>query len=193
MADGKRERPSLEELKKELARENAKYEFRKSLLNVGGILIVAAAIAALAATRLFMLIQITGVSMAPTLKEGEIAILRHTKEIETGDVMGFYYGGKILLKRAIGSGGDFIDIDEEGNVYVNGDKLDEPYLKEKGVGKCELEFPYEVPEGMIFVLGDNREVSMDSRIKVIGCVEESQIAGKMVCRVWPLDRMEMIH
>lgn len=193
MDDRNPERPPLDLLKAELAREESRYEFRRTLLHMAGILTVAAAITALLATRLVMLLQVNGMSMAPTLREGEIVILHQTKNIEKGDMMGFYYGGKVLLKRAIGSAGDYIDIDQEGNIYVNGEMLEEPYLEKKGLGRCELDFPYQVPEGMIFVLGDNREVSLDSRIRAIGCVESSQIVGKVACRVWPLARMEMMR
>lgn len=189
MADEKMEIPSIELLRKELEREESRYHFRRTILTITGILVVAAAITALLATRLFVLLEINGASMAPTLNEGEIVILRQTKDIETGDLVGFYYGGKILLKRAIGSAGDYIDIDEEGNVYVNNGMIDEPYLEEKKLGRCELDFPYQVPEGMIFVLGDNRAVSIDSRIKAIGCVEEGQIVGKVAFRAWPFARI----
>ena len=189
MADEKMEIPSIELLRKELEREESRYHFRRAILTITGILVVAAAITALLATRLFVLLEINGASMAPTLNEGEIVILRQTKDIETGDLVGFYYGGKILLKRAIGSAGDYIDIDEEGNVYVNNEMIDEPYLEEKKLGRCELDFPYQVPEGMIFVLGDNRAVSIDSRIKAIGCVENGQIVGKVAFRAWPFARI----
>lgn len=189
MADEKMEIPSIELLRKELEREESRYHFRRAILTITGILVVAAAITALLATRLFVLLEINGASMAPTLNEGEIVILRQTKDIETGDLMGFYYGGKILLKRVIGSAGDYIDIDEEGNVYVNNEMIDEPYLEEKKLGRCELDFPYQVPEGMIFVLGDNRAVSIDSRIKAIGCVENGQIVGKVAFRAWPFARI----
>ena len=189
MADEKMEIPSIELLRKELEREESRYHFRRTILTITGILVVAAAITALLATRLFVLLEINGASMAPTLNEGEIVILRQTKDIETGDLVGFYYGGKILLKRAIGSAGDYIDIDEEGNVYVNNEMISEPYLEEKKLGRCELDFPYQVPEGMIFVLGDNRAVSIDSRIKAIGCVEDGQIVGKVAFRAWPFARI----
>lgn len=189
MADEKMEIPSIELLRKELEREESRYHFRRAILTITGVLVVAAAITALLATRLFVLLEINGASMTPTLNEGEIVILRQTKDIETGDLVGFYYGGKILLKRAIGSAGDYIDIDEEGNVYVNNEMIDEPYLGEKKLGRCELDFPYQVPEGMIFVLGDNRAVSIDSRIKAIGCVENGQIVGKVAFRAWPFARI----
>ncbi len=189
MADEKMEIPSIELLRKELEREESRYHFRRTILTITGVLVVAAAITALLATRLFILLEINGASMTPTLNEGEIVILRQTKDIETGDLVGFYYGGKILLKRAIGSAGDYIDIDEEGNVYVNNEMISEPYLEEKKLGRCELDFPYQVPEGMIFVLGDNRAVSIDSRIKAIGCVEDGQIVGKVAFRAWPFARI----
>lgn len=185
----KPEIPPINELRMELAREEAKYEFRRAFLNIAGILTVAAAIAVLLMTRLLMLLQVNGNSMKPTLQDEEIVVLHQTKNIKTGDIIGFYYGGKILLKRAIGSAGDYIDIDEEGNVYVNNEMISEPYLEKKKLGRCELDFPYQVPEGMIFVLGDNRAVSIDSRIKAIGCVEDGQIVGKAAFRAWPFARI----
>lgn len=185
--------PSIEFLKEELAKEEAKYSFRKTLWNIAVVLIVAAALAALVATRLFVLAKINGNSMNPALKDGEIVFIRQTKEIEVGDIVGFYYGGKVLLKRAIAQEGDKIEIDSDGNVSVNGKIISEPYVEEKNLGKCELEFPYEVPEGTIFVLGDNRAVSLDSRVKLIGCVEKDQIVGKVVFRAWPMARIGMLH
>lgn len=189
----KLEIPSIPALKEELMREKIKREFRRAILNMAGILIVAAALTALMATRIFVLVQINGSSMKPTLNEDEVIILRQTKAVEKGDIVGFYYGGKILLKRVMAGAGDEVDIDREGNVSVNGERLGESYLKEKRLGKCDLEFPYEVPEGAIFVLGDNRAISMDSRIKSIGCVESDQIVGKVVFRMWPMARMGIMH
>lgn len=185
--------PPIELLREELAREEARYSFRKTLWNIMAVLIVAAAIAALMATRLFVLIRINGNSMEPTLKDDEVVFILQTKEIEAGDVIGFYYGGRILLKRVVGCSGDQINIDADGSVYVNGEMLEEPYIAEKSLGKCELEFPYEVPEDMTFVLGDNRSVSIDSRIRSIGCVEKDQIVGKAVFRAWPISRMGRIY
>lgn len=185
--------PSIDLLREELEREESRYNFRKTLLNIAGILTVTAAVAVLIATRLLILIQVNGVSMAPTLEKDEIIFLRQTKEVKVGDVIGFYYGGRVLLKRVIACGGDYIEIDKEGNVYVNDEKLEEPYLMDQSLGKCELNFPYQVPEEMLFVLGDNRAVSMDSRIKSIGCVEKDQIVGKVIFRAWPLTRMGIMH
>ncbi|MEY8508925.1 signal peptidase I [Lachnospiraceae bacterium 42-17] len=185
--------PSIELLKMELARVESRRNFRKTLLNIAGVLIVAAAIAALIATQVFVLIRVNGSSMSPTFEAEEIIILRRTQEVKAGDTIGFYYGGSIFLKRVIGTAGDKIDIDQKGNVYVNDELLEEPYLKNKNLGKCELEFPHQVPEGMYFVLGDNRAVSLDSRIKSIGCVQSDQIVGRTVIRVWPLTRVEIMR
>lgn len=193
MDEKKQEIPPLEALRIELAREEAREELRKTFLHIVGILVVAAAIVILLLTQIFLLLDIEGRSMEPTLKEGEIVILYQTKNVEKGDLVGFYHEGNILLKRVIGSAGDLIEIDQEGNVSVNGERLEEAYLEKKGLGKCELDFPYQVPEGTIFVLGDNREVSLDSRIQEIGCVTEGQIVGRVACRVWPLAQIKMMH
>lgn len=189
----KLEVPSIEFLREELAREDSRYSFRRTILNIAGVLIVAAAITALVVTRIFVLLRVNGSSMMPTLAEREIIVLRQTKEVEKGDIIGFYYGGNVLLKRVIGSEGDYIEIDEDGNVYVNNEQIDEPYVTEKSLGKCEAEFPCRVPEEMYFVLGDNRAVSIDSRINVIGCVKSSQIVGRAAFRAWPMDRIGIMH
>lgn len=199
MSKGKQERPTLSDippidaLKEELMRETVKREFRRTLLNITGGLVVIAAITALMVTRIFVLIQINGESMSPTMEDGEIVFIRQTEKIETGDVVGFYYGGKILLKRVIAGAGDNIEIDVDGNVSVNGTVIDESYLKEKTLGTCEQDFPLQVPEGMVFVLGDNRGISVDSRIKSIGCVDDEQIVGRVVFRMWPLARIGTMH
>ena len=181
------------DLREELAREEARYRLRKTLLNIAGALIIVAAVTTLVATRVLSLLQVNGSSMAPTLADRDMVILRQTKEVEAGDIIGFHYGGEVLLKRVIGCVGDSIEIDPEGTVFVNGRELPEDYLTEKSIGKCQLEFPFQVPEGMFFVMGDNRAVSMDSRLRAIGCVEEAQIMGRVVCRIWPWDRIEMMH
>lgn len=185
--------PAIGLLREELAREESRHDFRKRLWGIAMGLIVAAAVTALVATRLLVMIRINGNSMEPTLKQGEVIFLYRTKEIEAGDIVGFYYGGRVLLKRVVGVTGDQIEINQEGTVYVNGEQLDEPYLTEKRLGKCDIEFPCQVPEGMIFVLGDNRAVSVDSRIRGIGCVEENQIVGRAVFRAWPFHRMELMR
>lgn len=185
--------PSIALLKKELAREESRSRFWRIFWNVLTVLLAAAAVTALLMTRLFVLVRINGSSMEPTLAADEIVFLRRTKEVKTGDIIGFYYGGRILLKRVIACAGDLVEMDEEGSVYVNDEALAEPYLREKSRGKCELDFPYQVPENMCFVLGDNRAVSVDSRIRAIGCVEMDQIVGKVVWRAWPPDHMEFMR
>lgn len=185
--------PSIELLREELEWENSRYNFRKTLWNITAVLLVAAAITALVATRLFILIRINGSSMTPTLVDSEVIFIRQTKDVEVGDIIGFYYGGKVLLKRAVAGEGDEVEIDQEGNVFVNGEQLEEPYLAEKNLGKCEIQFPYTVPEGMLFVLGDNRAISIDSRNKKIGCVESDQIVGKVAFRAWPMARMGIVR
>ena len=176
--------PPIELLREELAREEARYSFRKTVWNI---------IVALIATRLLLLIRINGNSMSPALLDGEVVFIHQTKDVEVGDILGFYYGGRILLKRAVAGGGDQIEIDGDGNVFVNGRMLEEPYLAAKSLGKCELDFPFEVPEGMFFVLGDNRAISIDSRNKTIGCVEKEQIVGRVAFRAWPFRRVGIIR
>ena len=190
--DKKREKikiPSIEFLEAELKRIDRKENKRKKFLKTAGIFAVAAAIAALAATRIFIPHEIHSADMAPAFEKGDIVILLRTKSVKAGDAIGVYDKENLLLRRVIEDAGDYIEIDEEGTVLVNGEEIDEPYLREKTLGKCELDFPYEVPEGMTFVLGDNRAVSIDSRTKSLGCVESDQIVGRVVFRIWPLGRM----
>lgn len=185
--------PPIELLREELAREESKHDFRRRLRGVAVGLVVAAAITALIATRLLVMIRINGNSMEPTFSDGEIVFMYRTKEIKAGDIVGFYYGGRVLLKRVVATAGDEIEIDREGNVYVNGERLEEPYLTARSLGKCDIEFPCKVPDEMYFVLGDNRAVSIDSRTRGIGCVDDNQIVGKAIFRAWPFGRMEIMH
>ena len=149
--------------------------------------------AVLVATLWLPVLQIYGSSMSPTLEEGDIVVSIKSKNYETGDIVAFYYNNKILIKRVIASSGDWVDLDEDGTVYVNGEKLDEPYVKDKAFGECDLELPYQVPESRIFVMGDHRSVSVDSRSKAVGCVAEEQIVGKLVCRIWPLTGLQTMY
>ncbi len=179
--------PTLEQVKKERDKLHFRGEFFKALRHVVAILLVAAAAAVLIATMFFPILRVSGVSMEPTLENGQLVILEKSGTFETGDLIGFYYQNKILLKRVIGSAGDYIDMDASGNVYINDIQIDEPYLKDKALGECDITFPYQVPEGKIFVMGDHRSKSIDSRSKLVGCVSDEQVVGRVVFRIWPLN------
>lgn len=187
-----REQPTIDALQNELKRERYKRRFRKLLRSTVSALIVVAAIAALVATLVLPVLQIAGTSMEPTLSDGEIVLLVKKKELQTGDLCAFYYSNKILVKRVIATPGDSVRIESDGTVYVNEKPLDEPYLTQKALGECDVEFPYQVPENCYFVMGDRRETSIDSRSSVIGCIPEDQIVGKIFCKFWPLSEFAFI-
>lgn len=180
------ELPQLEQLKKELKRERYNRRFRYILRSTVNALIVVAAIAALIATLVLPVLQIAGTSMEPSLNDGDIVLLIKTDNLETGDLCAFYYSNKILIKRIIGTPGDYLWINPDGTVYLNGSELEEPYVSEKALGECDVEFPYQVSENNYFMMGDHRETSVDSRSSVIGCISEDQIIGKILCKIWPL-------
>lgn len=184
--------PSLPEIQRERKRIRRKDYYRQSLRSTISVLVVVAAIAVLVATLFLPILQISGDSMSPTLEHDEIVILVKTKEFHRGDLIGFYYQGKILLKRVIALPDEEVAIDAEGNVYVNGEVLEEPYVTDKGLGDCDLEFPYKVPGTGYFVLGDQRSNSVDSRNSVIGAISQDDIIGKVFIRVWPFSRFGFV-
>jgi len=188
----RRELPELEPLQEELQRELYKRRFRRILRSTVNALIVVAAIAAIIATLVFPVLQIAGTSMEPTLNDGEIVLLAKTNKLETGDLCAFYYSNKILIKRVIATPGDYLWMEADGTVFVNGSELDEPYLTEKALGECDIEFPYQVPENAFFMMGDQRKTSIDSRSSVIGCITGDHIIGKLLCKFWPLTALSWL-
>ena len=185
--------PSLEQI--EEARNAYRYrrKYSQTLRSTVAVLIVVAAISVLVATLWMPVLQIYGSSMAPTLEDGEIVVSIKGNNYARGDLVAFYYGNKLLIKRVMAAPGDWINIDEEGNVYVNGVYQDEPYLTEKALGECDQVFPLQVPDERWFLMGDNRSVSVDSRSTMVGCVSEEQIVGKIFLQVWPLSGFGFYH
>lgn len=188
----KRDLPQLNTLQTELKHEQYKKRFRKLLRSTVNALIVVAAVAALAATLIFPVLQIAGTSMEPVLTDGDFVLLAKTDKLKTGDLCAFYYSNKILIKRIIATPGDYLWIEADGTVFLNGEPLDEPYITQKALGECDMEFPCQVPENAYFMMGDRRETSIDSRSSMIGYIAEDQIVGKILCQFWPLTDFEWL-
>ena len=184
---------TLDQLEAELKHEKYKRSFAFALRNTVFTLITVAAVAVLIAVLLMPVLQIYGSSMTPTLSEGEIVLSIKGNDFTTGDIMAFYYNNNILVKRVIAQTGDWVDITEDGTVYVNNVAIDEPYLIDKAYGETNIELPYQVPESRVFVMGDHRSVSIDSRNTAVGCVASEQIVGRIVFRVWPLSQFGRIE
>lgn len=185
--------PTPEEVNAEKERiKHRKKQFR-IIFNIIYILIVIAAVASLVATLLLPVLQVSGKSMEPSLDDDDIVVLYKTNKFKTGDICGFYWQNKLLLKRVIADPLDVVEIDDEGNVKVNGKVIDEPYVNEKALGESNITYPFQVPEDKYFVLGDNRSVSIDSRNTIIGCVDKDQIAGKVMIRIWPLRKLGKVN
>ena len=185
--------PSTEEVKAERERLAYRSRYTRVLRSTIYALVVVAAVAVLLATLFLPVLQVSGDSMNPTLQDKDVIVLVKSGSLKTGDLCGFYWQNKLLLKRVIGLPGDIISLDENGVVTVNGTVLDAPYVDELALGECDIKFPYQVPENRYFVLGDHRATSIDSRSSVIGCVEKNQIVGKVFIRVWPLSSFSLIH
>ena len=178
--------PTTEQIEGELVRLRYKSRYSRTLRSTIAILIVVAALAVLVATLWMPVLRIYGSSMSPTLVDGQIVISVKNARFEPGDVAAFYHGNKLLIKRYIAGPGDWVDLDADGNVSVNGSPLEEPYLTEKAYGETNIQLPYQVPDERYFLMGDNRSVSVDSRNTTVGCISRDQIVGKVMFRIWPL-------
>ena len=178
--------PTVAQLEQELKRETYRRRYNRVLRSTIYTLVTVAAAAVLVATLFLPVLRIYGTSMTPTMTDGDIVVSVKGGSFARGDVIAFWFNNKILVKRVIAQPGEWVDIDEDGNVSINGEPLDEPYLSEKALGECDIELPYQVPDGRLFVMGDHRSTSSDSRNSAVGCVAEEQIVGKLVFRVWPL-------
>lgn len=188
-----RGRPNLEQLKRELKRENFKIRYSEVLRSTVFTLVIVASMAVLAATLWLPVLQIYGNSMNDTLADGDIVISVKGGDYRHGDIIAFYYNNKILVKRVIALSGETVNIDSEGNVYVDDVKLDEPYVTNLALGECDIDLPYTVPDSRIFIMGDHRNVSIDSRTTDIGCVADEQVVGRLVYRLWPMGSIGAIE
>lgn len=181
--------PKEDQLEAEIKRVKYRSRYRLVLKSTVFTLVVVAAIAVLIATVAMPVLQIYGASMSPVLEENDIVLSLKNSEFEQGDLIAFYIGNKILVKRAIALPGQWVNIDEDGNVYVDGQLIDEPYLTEKSFGDCNIELPYQVPDNRYFCMGDNRATSVDSRHSEVGCIAEEQVVGRIVFRIWPPSKL----
>ena len=189
MKKRKLENPGLDSLKAELKRVRYRQRYHSAIRSTVYTLLTVAAIAVLVATLLLPVLRIYGSSMTPSLYEGDIVVSVKEMSFDRGDIISFYYNNKILVKRVIAFEGEWVNIDEDGNVYVNGALLEEPSVKEKALGECDITLPSQVPDGRVFVMGDHRATSVDSRSSTVGCVFEEQVVGRILYRVWPLSQM----
>ena len=185
--------PTVEQLEGELQRERHRRSYRSTLLSTVSALVIVAAIAVLVSMLALPVLQVVGESMTPSIYEGEIVVAPKGTAFQKGDVIAFYYNNKILVKRVIANAGEWVNIDADGNVFINDVPLDEPYVSEKAFGDCNITLPYQVPDGKIFVMGDHRATASDSRNTAVGCVAQEQVVGRVVLRVWPLNKISVIE
>ena len=185
--------PSVEQLEGQLRQERHKVRYQYALRTTIYTLLAAAAGAILVATLWLPVLQIYGSSMSPALEEGQLVVAVKSKKLRQGDVVAFYYNNKIWVERVIAGPGEWVDIDEDGNVFVNGEELEEPYVTEKAFGQCDIKLPYQVPDNQYFVMGDRRATSADSRSTTVGCVFTDAVVGRLLFRVWPLNAIQIVR
>ena len=187
------EMPSVELLEGELKRTQYNRRYRRTLRTTIFSLLIVAAVAVIIAVLLLPVLQISGSSMENTLMDGDLVISLNNGKYKTGDVIGLYYNNVVLIKRVIATSGDWVDIADDGTVTVNGVELDEPYVAEKALGECNINLPYQVPQGKCFVLGDNRANSIDSRNTAVGCISNDVVVGRLLARIWPLKSITILN
>ena len=186
------ENPTVEQLERELRRDRHRRSYRSTLMSTISALVIVAAVAVLVSMLALPVLQVVGESMTPSLYQGEIVVAPKGTAFQKGDVIAFYYNNKILVKRVIANAGEWVNIDGDGNVFINDVPLDEPYIAEKALGECNITLPYQVPDGKIFVMGDHRATSSDSRNTAVGCVSQEQVVGRVVLRIWPFDQISFV-
>ncbi|MBQ7862052.1 MAG: signal peptidase I [Clostridia bacterium] len=184
--------PTARQIESEILREKYNRKYKQVLKSTVYSLIVVAAVAVLIATLAFPVLQISGSSMEPTLNDEEIVVLLKTANMKKGELCCFSYQNKLLIKRVVGLPGDKINIDTNGNVYVNDELIDEPYITDRAFGECDITFPCYVTDNHYFVLGDHRSTSIDSRSSAIGLVSEEFIVGKIFFRIWPFESIGLV-
>ena len=182
--------PTKNQVEAERKRYRRQKAYNKAFRGTVYVLTIVAAVAVLVSTLVLPVLQIEGTSMEPTLYNDDIVLLARTPHFVRGDLCGFTWNNKLLIKRVIGVPGEWIESDTDGTVYLNGEKLDEPYVQQMALGECDLEFPFQVPQEQYFVVGDMRESSIDSRNSLIGCIPKEQIVGRVFFRVWPFKNIE---